>query len=151
MSRLPLLIRLGVATILVSYGFEKIQDPVAFLKAIREYEMFPSGWYGLLNFSVSAIPITEILAALCLATGFLRRGAAAVTALLLIVFSSAILIRSFDIMAETGQKFTELSFDCGCGSGEVIIFEKILFNTALLIGVIHAGFRNHAPQLPSNN
>ncbi|MFT7516641.1 MAG: putative membrane protein YphA (DoxX/SURF4 family) [Myxococcota bacterium] len=150
-TRLPLLVRLGVAFILCTYGFEKLQDPVAFLKAIREYEMFPAEYYRLLNFSVSAIPVAEILAAICLATGFWRRGAAVVTSLLLIMFSTAILIRSFEIMADTGQAFSELVFDCGCGSGEVVIYEKIMFNLVLLLGVLHAGFRTHAPQLSSKH
>lgn len=150
-AKLPLLIRIGVAVILLKYGFEKLQDPVAFLKGIREYHMFPEEYFSLLNFSISAIPMTEIFAAICLATGFWRRGAAAVTSLLLFVFSSAILLRSFELMAETGQSFTQLQFDCGCGSGEVVIYEKIMFNLALLIGVIHAGFRDHAPQLSSNH
>ncbi|MBC8370340.1 MAG: DoxX family membrane protein [Planctomycetes bacterium] len=150
-SRLPLLIRLGVAAILASYAFEKLQDPVAFLKAIREYQLIPSEWFSLLNFSVSAIPITELLAAVCLAIGFWKRGAALITSLLLIVFSSAILIRSFEMMAETGEAFTQLQFDCGCGSGEVIIYQKLMFNLILLLGVIHAGFRDYAPQLPHNN
>lgn len=148
---LPLLVRIGVAVILCSYGLEKLQDPVAFLKAIREYQMFPAEWYGLLNFAVSALPITEILAAICLATGFWRRGAAVITSLLLVVFSTAILIRSFEIMADTGQAFNQLVFDCGCGSGEVVIYEKIMFNLVLLVGVLHAGFRAHAPQLSSND
>ena len=52
-SRLPALVRIGVAIILVNYGVEKLLDPVAFLKAIREYEMFSNESFGLLNFSVS--------------------------------------------------------------------------------------------------
>jgi TRAP-type C4-dicarboxylate transport system permease small subunit len=91
------------------------------------------------------------VAAICIVSGFLRRGAALATTALLLVFSSAILIRSFEIMSQTGQSFTELSFDCGCGSGEVIIYQKIMFNIILIIGVLHAGFRNYAPQLSPND
>ena len=150
-SLLPVLVRIGVAIILVKYGVEKLLDPVAFLKAIREYEMFSAESFRLLNFSVSAIPIAEIVAAICIVSGFLRRGAALATTALLLVFSSAILIRSFELMSQTGQSFTELSFDCGCGSGEVIIYQKIMFNIILIIGVLHAGFRDYAPQLSSND
>ncbi|MDP6963284.1 MAG: DoxX family protein [Planctomycetota bacterium] len=150
-SKLPLLIRLGVGAILVSYGYEKLQDPVSFLKSIREYQMFPEECFALLNFSVSAIPVTEILAGVFLATGFWRRGAATVMSALMLVFSTAIVVRSIEMMSTTELAFTELVFDCGCGSGEVVIFEKLLFNLVLTIGILHAGFRNDAPQLSPSN
>jgi len=137
MSYTPLFIRLAVAALLFSYGFEKLNDPVSFLKSIHEYDLLPTEPPWLLNFGPSLIPILEIAAGICILSGFLRRGAALSMGLFLIVFTGAITWRAFTVMSETGQSFASIEFDCGCGSGVVVIWEKLVFNTALIVGTFY--------------
>ena len=136
-SYMPLFIRLAVAALLFSYGFEKLNDPVTFLKSIHEYDLLPTNPPWMLNFGPNVIPILEIAAAICILTGFLRRGAALSMGLFLLVFSGAILWRALVVMDETGISFAEVAFDCGCGSGIVVIWEKLVFNAALIVGTFY--------------
>ncbi len=137
----PRLLRIGVGAILIAYGLEKLADPVAFLKAIHEYQILPSRPPWMMNLMPNGIPILEIGAGLCLITGFLRRGASLVMGCFLTAFTAAILWRTFRVMEETGLAFQQVQFDCGCGSGVVVIWEKILFNLALIVATFYAGFR----------
>ncbi|MHC4379836.1 MAG: DoxX family protein [Planctomycetota bacterium] len=141
MKQMPLFIRLAMGAILIAYGVGKLADPVSFLKAIHEYQILPAEPTWLINLAPSGIPLLEITAGLCLITGFLRRGAATLMTAFLILFTAAILWRTFAVMDETGQKFTEVAFDCGCGGGVVVIWEKVMTNIILILGTIHAGFR----------
>ena len=136
-SYMPLFIRIAVAALLVSYGLEKLADPVAFLKSIHEYDLLPTTPPWILNFGPNAIPILEIAAGICILTGFLRRGAALSMGLFLVVFTAAILFRTLTVMDETGQAFAEIAFDCGCGSGVVVIWEKLVLNLALIAGTFY--------------
>ncbi|MFK5957042.1 MAG: DoxX family protein [Planctomycetota bacterium] len=143
-NRLPFYIRIIMGCILIAYGVEKLQDPVAFLKAIHEYDILPAQPTWILNLMPSGIPLLEIAAGLCLISGFLRRGAAVLMSSFLVLFTAAILWRTFAVMQETGQSFSQVKFDCGCGSGVVVIWEKLMFNSILVLGTIHAGFRTNA-------
>lgn len=141
---LPLFIRIAMGAILIAYGVEKLNNPVDFLKAIHEYDILPAHPTWILNLAPSGIPMLEIAAGLCLLSGFLRRGASVLMAGFLILFTGAILWRTKEVMGETGQAFHEVAFDCGCGSGVVVIWEKTMFNMALILGTLHAGFRERA-------
>ena len=138
---MPQLIRLLMGGVLIVYGVQKMMDPVSFLKAIHEYDILPTQPTWLLNLAPSGIPLLEIAAGLAFITGVLRRGAAVIMATFLVVFTGAILMRTFGIMEETGQSFMQVEFDCGCGAGVVVIWEKMMFNSILVLGTLHAGFR----------
>jgi uncharacterized membrane protein YphA (DoxX/SURF4 family) len=138
---LPVLVRCGVAALLLAYGIEKMSGLSDFLKSIHSYGVLPTTPPWILNLAANGIPILEIAGGLFLLFGWCRRGTSAVVALFLLVFSVAIFMRTLDVMAETGQAFTEIAFDCGCGNGDVIIWQKLLFNAALLLGVLYVGFR----------
>lgn len=140
-ERLPLLIRLAIGAILITYGVGKLSDPVSFLKVINEYQILPAHPTWLLNLMPNGIPLLEIAAGLCLITGFLRRGAAVLMGGFLVLFTAAILWRALQVMEDTGQLFREIEFDCGCGAGVVVIWEKLLFNSVLILGTFYAGFR----------
>jgi len=139
---MPLFIRVAVAVLLISSGFQKFGDPVSFLKAIREYDILPPGMPWLLNFGPNTIPLMEIAAGLCILTGFLRRGAAFVMGCFLVLFTAAIIWRVRQLMIETGSSFLDLEpFNCGCGSGnDVVAWEKISTNLALIIGTFYCMF-----------
>jgi uncharacterized membrane protein YphA (DoxX/SURF4 family) len=136
-SYLPLFIRVAVAALLISYGVEKLGDPVNFLKSIHEYDILPVKPSWILNLGPNVIPILEIAAGLCILTGVLRRGAAAFMGGFLVLFTAAIFWRALTVMDETGQAFSEIAFDCGCGGGEVVIWEKLVLNTALIVGTFY--------------
>jgi uncharacterized membrane protein YphA (DoxX/SURF4 family) len=134
---MPLFIRVAVAALLVSYGVEKLGDPVNFLKSIHEYDILSTRPPWLLNFGPNAIPLLEIAAGVCILTGFLRKGAALTMGCFLVAFTGAIVWRTFDVMEATGQSFGEISFDCGCGGGVVVIWEKIVLNGALIVSTFY--------------
>ena len=138
---LPLLVRVAVAGLMITYGVEKMAGLEDFLKSIHSYGVLPTQPPWLLNLAADGIPVLEIFGGLCLLFGFWRRAASLVLAFFLVVFTAAILWRTFQVMDETGQAFTEVAFDCGCGSGVVVIWEKTLFNLTLLLGTLYVGFR----------
>lgn len=133
----PLLIRLAVVILLIDYGIEKLADPVTFLKSIREYDLLPLHPTWMINFLPSLIPMLEIAAGICILTGFLRRGAATIMSGFLLLFTFAIFLRTLDVMGAEGIPFAEVAFDCGCGSGVVVIWQKIVTNGALIAGTIY--------------
>ena len=151
---LPLFIRVAMAALLLSYGFEKLHDPVTFLKSIHAYDLLPTNPPWLLNFGPNVIPLLEIAAGICILTGFLRRGAAMAMGCFLILFTGAILWRALVLMDDTGEAFHTIAFDCGCGSGEVVIWEKLVFNTALIVGcfycMLERGYRSAASTSPKH-
>ena len=133
-ERLLKLLALALGIILIVYGVQKLGEPSDFLKSIHAYGILPTQPPWLLNLSAITLPWLEILCGLAMAAGPLRRGAAALSALVLAVFTAAILVRSFQVMGAEGTPFLELAFDCGCGSGTGVIWQKILFNGALIVG-----------------
>lgn len=138
---LPIVVRCAVAAILLAYGIEKMGSLSDFLKSIHSYGVLPTNPPWLLNLAANGIPMLEIVGGLFLLFGWCRRGTSAVVGLFLLVFSIAIFLRTLGVMDETGQAFAKVAFDCGCGNGEVIIWQKLLSNVALLLGVLYVGFR----------
>ena len=57
-------------------------------------------------------------------------------AVMLAVFTPAILLRALAIQAAEGTPFFEIAFDCGCGAGVVVIWQKLLTNTALFLAAL---------------
>ena len=51
--------------------------------------------------------------------------------------TSAIFIRALNVGAETGLAFSKIEFDCGCGTGPVIIWKKLLANTGLFVTAVY--------------
>ena len=129
---LQILARAIVAGNLIWYAVPKIGDPVVFLKAIHEYGILPEEPAWPLNAAATLIPWMELLGGLLMIAGVMRRGTAAVLGGLLAVFTAAIVIRTQGIQTEEGASFCDIVFDCGCGSGEVLICEKLVYNGLLI-------------------
>ncbi len=127
-----LIARLIVGGVFVHHALAKIQDPVTFLKAIKQYAILPLDPPLFINLVAVTIPWIELVVGLCLLFGFARRAGAAICFLMLIVFTPAILKLALDVQAP-GQAFTEIVLDCGCGGGPVNIARKLAENTGLIL------------------
>ena len=128
-----LLARIILAATFLYMGSMKVGEPFEFLKGIRQYQMLPETPAIYLNATAIVLPWLEIIAGVALLIGLRFRGAAAAIALMLLVFTPAILIRGLHILSEKGGSFFEVVFDCGCGTGPVTIWTKLLGNVGLFI------------------
>jgi uncharacterized membrane protein YphA (DoxX/SURF4 family) len=143
------LLRVALGAVFVGYGWLKLADPYSFLKAIHEYGVLGNAALldlRLENLAAAGLPLLEILGGLLLATGIWRRGAAAWLALFLALFTIAIAWKVTDpALAATQPNYFLREFDCGCGTGVVIVWEKLTMNLVLLVALILLGLRNDPP------
>lgn len=128
-----LLARVILAATFIYMGSMKVDEPFEFLKQVRQYQMLPETPAIYLNATAIVLPWLEIVAGVALLIGLRFRGAAAAIALMLLVFTPAILIRGLHILSEMGGSFFEVVFDCGCGTGPVTIWTKLLGNIGLFV------------------
>ncbi len=128
-----LLIRVLLGGLFIYMGVMKIGDPADFLKQVRAFEMLPETPPYFLNATAIILPWLEVFCGVALIVGFWLRGAAALIAIMLCVFTPAIFLRALAIHNTDGTPFFQIAFDCGCGTGEVIIWKKLLGNAGLLL------------------
>jgi len=132
-SGVPLLLaRLVLGGVFIKMGAHKLGDPFEFLKLVRQYHMLPESPAILLNSTAIVLPWLEIICGVALILGLRLRGAAACVVAMLCVFTPAILLRALALRAQTGESFFTIAFDCGCGSGVVVAWTKLLANSGLL-------------------
>jgi len=117
--------------IFIYMGMAKAIDPVGFLKLIREYEMV--GNSVLLNSIASVLPWFEVFCGVLLLTGVAVRGSALVLLGMLIPFTLIVLKRALAIASAEGILFCAVKFNCGCGTGDVLICQKLVENTGLML------------------
>jgi uncharacterized membrane protein YphA (DoxX/SURF4 family) len=117
--------------IFIYMGLVKALDPVTFLKLIREYEMVGNSM--LLNSIASALPWFEVFCGVLLLTGVAVRGSALVLLGMLIPFTLIVLKRALAIASAEGIFFCAVKFNCGCGGGDVLICQKLVENTGLML------------------
>jgi uncharacterized membrane protein YphA (DoxX/SURF4 family) len=130
---LPVIFRVFLGAYFLYAGINKAIDPIDFLKAVRTYGALPESPPYFLNATVIVLPWLEIVCGVGLVLGLLRRGAATTIALMLCVFTPAILVRALGMMSEQGLSFFAVEFDCGCGTGREIIWIKLIKNLGLLV------------------
>jgi uncharacterized membrane protein YphA (DoxX/SURF4 family) len=100
---LSIVIRLALGIVFIFSAYPKIVDPPGFAHAIWNYRILPS---FAINSLALILPWLELLAGAALVSGVLRRGAAAIAAVMLAIFIAALalnLIRGNPV-------------DCGCFS-----------------------------------
>lgn len=130
----PLLImRLVLGGTFLYMGIKKIADPITFLKQVNLYEMLPHDPSIFLNGTAIVLPWVEVICGVALLLGVYVRGAAALVVVMLGVFTPAIFLRAMGVMEAEGIGFTQVVFDCGCGKGEQIIWQKLLENSGLFV------------------
>ncbi len=133
-SGLPLLLaRLVVGGAFIVLGLLKLRDPVAFLKALREYDMFPASSPWLMNAAAAALPGAEITCGVLLLLGVAVRGTALFLLALLLVFTTAIAARASTLAHEKSLALCAVAFDCGCGAGVQNACRKLAENTGLIL------------------
>ncbi len=112
-------------------GLSKAMHPVEFLKLVRQYEMVGSPF--ALNTIAALLPWFEIVCGALLVAGIAVRGTALMMLGMLIPFTLIVLRRALALAAERSLPFCAIKFDCGCGTGEVVICSKLLQNSGLII------------------
>ncbi len=115
----------------VYMGLSKALHPEVFLKLVRQYELVGNPY--LLNAIAAGLPWFEVFCGLLLLAGVAVRGAALMLLLMLVPFTVVVLRRALAIAAAQGIAFWTVKFDCGCGSGEVLIWKKILENSVFAL------------------
>lgn len=144
--RLPrALLLLALGAVFVGYGWLKIADPYSFLKSIHEYGVLDGARIGSLrleNLAAAGLPVLEILGGLCLALGPWRRGAATWLLLFLVLFTIAIAWKATDpVLAAAQPNYFLREFDCGCGTGVIVVWEKLTMNLVLMVALALLGVR----------
>jgi uncharacterized membrane protein YphA (DoxX/SURF4 family) len=117
--------------IFIYMGQVKALDPVTFLKLVREYEIV--GNSVMLNLIASALPWFEVFCGVLLLTGVAVRGSALVLLGMLIPFTLIVLKRALAIASAEGILFCAVKFNCGCGGGDVLICQKLVENSGLML------------------
>ncbi|MCP5515913.1 MAG: DoxX family membrane protein [Verrucomicrobiales bacterium] len=119
---------LGAAFIYL--GAVKVLDPVAFLKQVHAYDLVVQPPW--LNLVAGVLPWLEILCGLLLILGVAIRGTGLLTLMMLVAFTFAVWQRGSDLAAREGAPLCLIKFDCGCGTGEIGVCNKLVENSLLM-------------------
>ena len=120
-----------VGGLFIYMGLNKALHPVDFLKMVHQYELVTQPF--LLNSIAAALPWFEVFCGLLLVTGVAVRGSALVMVLMLVPFTVLVLRRALVISDLQHIPFSQIKFDCGCGTGEVVIWKKLIENSGLIM------------------
>lgn len=126
-----LVARWGLGAVFVYMGLTKALHPDAFLKLVRQYDLTTNPL--LLNSIAAALPWFEVFCGVLLLAGVAVRGTALVCVLMLVPFTIVVVKRALALAAAQGKPFTAIKFDCGCGGGEVVIWHKLIENSAMVV------------------
>jgi len=123
--------RVFLGAVFVYTGLVKAFHPVEFLKLLREYNLTEN--FTLLNLIAGTLPWFEVFTGLLLVLGIGVRGAGLLALGMLIPFTIAVAQRAAAIHAADGTAFCGIRFNCGCGTGEVLICRKLVENAGLVL------------------
>jgi uncharacterized membrane protein YphA (DoxX/SURF4 family) len=124
-------IRWLLGALFVYMGLQKAFHPETFLKQVHQYQVIDSPF--LLNTVASTLPWFETVCGALLILGIAVRGVALNVLLMLVPFTILVLRRALQISATEHIGFTQVKFDCGCGTGEIFIWKKMLENSGLML------------------
>jgi len=120
-----------LGALFVYTGLEKVCDPVAFLKLVRQYDLVHTPF--LLNSIAATLPWFEACCGALLLVGVAVRGTALTLVAVLVPFTGVVWHRALILEAAKLIPFCAVKFDCGCGTGEVFICAKLLENFCLIL------------------
>ena len=123
-------IRVFIGGMFIYLGWTKTLDPVTFLKSIREFDILQAPWQ--MNVVAAWLPWFEVWCGLLLMLGVAIRACAFSLGALLVAFTSMVSWRALDLYSAGGIAFCDIQFDCGCGTGEVIVCHKLVQNVVLI-------------------
>ena len=122
-------------------GLVKAMDPADFLRLLRAFGVVRQPL--MMNGIAATLPWFEVICGLLLCLGVAGRGTALVLVFMLVSFTGLVLHRALALHEAAGIPFCAIRFDCGCGTGEVLICRKLFENTLLtLAGAILVGARS---------
>jgi uncharacterized membrane protein YphA (DoxX/SURF4 family) len=127
-----LVARLVLGGAFIALGVVKFADPVAFMKGVREYDIFPPGSTAL-NWVAATLPVLEVVLGACLVLGIALRGAGITVAAMLLAFTVAVALRAIAIHDAQGGSFCAIAFDCGCGTGVEQVCRKLPENVVMIV------------------
>ncbi|HWX20111.1 MAG TPA: DoxX family protein [Candidatus Binatia bacterium] len=125
------LARWVLGAIFIYMGLHKVLDPVGFLKLVNQYHLVSEPF--LLNSIAAVLPWFEVFCGLLLLAGVGVRGAALMLIVMLIPFTLVVFLRAQEIVATQGISFWSVKFDCGCGTGEILVWHKLIENPLLIL------------------
>jgi uncharacterized membrane protein YphA (DoxX/SURF4 family) len=139
---IPLLLaRLVIAFEFIRLGIAKVGDPVTFLKLMRQYQVLPEDPAIYMNALAVILPWVEILCGVALLLGIMVRGAGLISAGMLAAFTPLIITRGLELFREgAADTLCAVSFNCGCGGGDVFVCSKVAVNTGLFLLALLATF-----------
>ncbi len=123
--------RMVLGGVLVWVGLSKGLEPVEFLKVLRAYDL--PGPAMLLTWVAALLPWFEVYCGGLLLVGVAVDGAALVTLGMLGPFTALVFQRGLALHVELGIPLCSVRFDCGCGTGEVLLCGKLAENLALML------------------
>lgn len=123
--------RLLLGGLFIYMGLSKALHPADFLKQVHAYELLNTPL--ILNSIAGALPWFEVFCGLLLLAGVAVRGTVLLVIAMLVPFTLAVLKRAIAVAAAQGLSFWAVKFDCGCGTGEVVIWQKLIENTLLIL------------------
>lgn len=123
--------RILLGAVFVYMGAVKVVDPVAFLKLVHAYDVFQTA--PALNLIAALLPWFEVFCGLLLVSGMKARAAALLQLALLLGFSVLIAARGIALGHVGATPWWAVQFDCGCGTGEVVVGLKLLENAGLIL------------------
>jgi uncharacterized membrane protein YphA (DoxX/SURF4 family) len=126
-----ILARWILAVVFIYMGATKLLAPHKFLELIQQYHLANTPF--LLNSIAATLPWFEIFCGLLLLSGVGVRGTALVLVAMLVPFTLAVANRALQIASAKQLAFCAVKFDCGCGSGEVLICHKLVENSILIL------------------
>jgi len=128
---LPVLVRWLLGGLFVYMGLSKALDPVQFLKLVRQYQMVNQPF--LLDTIPATLPWFEVYCGVLLLAGVAVRGPALMLVCMLVPFTLVVVRRALAMHAMQAIPFCAIKFDCGCGTGETFICQKVVENCGLIV------------------
>jgi uncharacterized membrane protein YphA (DoxX/SURF4 family) len=117
--------------VFVYTGLNKAHRPDLFLTLTRQYNLVTNPY--LLNVIAATLPWFEVFCGLLLLGGVAVRGAALMMLGMLLFFTPLVLKRGLLLAAAHHLHLCLVKFDCGCGTGEVFVCNKMVENCVLML------------------